>query len=230
MSSHKPSAADTSSGDPEPQNSQQDALGSESSYPLNMPSYSNMPSSSPQGSRKHSSSSKSKQKSDDWSQVTDPEERRRIQNRIAQRKFRTKAREQKEKSDRDSRNVEYAGSSYQVPGADDLGLTESDVAPSGLPWGGVNMHYVVGRGHDDAGSGGRGGASAAAHQRGGSTMGTYTYGSDPQYLSPTYPDMSSYAYTTSGSWEGNDDNAEGEDPLYYESTPYYYDYQGSSSR
>jgi hypothetical protein len=42
-------------------------------------------------SKKHSSKSKSKgkAKSDNWTDVTDPEERRRIQNRIAQRKFRT---------------------------------------------------------------------------------------------------------------------------------------------
>lgn len=46
--------------------------------------------SSSSSSKKHSSSSSSKHrsKSDDWSDVTEPEERRRIQNRIAQRKFR----------------------------------------------------------------------------------------------------------------------------------------------
>jgi hypothetical protein len=38
------------------------------------------------GSKKDKSSSKTK-KSDDWSDVTEPDERRRIQNRIAQRKF-----------------------------------------------------------------------------------------------------------------------------------------------
>lgn len=39
-------------------------------------------------SKKHGSSSKHQPKSDDWSDVTEPDERRRIQNRIAQRKFR----------------------------------------------------------------------------------------------------------------------------------------------
>jgi hypothetical protein len=46
--------------------------------------------SSSSSSKRHGSSSSSKHQSkgDDWSEVTEPEERRRIQNRIAQRKFR----------------------------------------------------------------------------------------------------------------------------------------------
>ncbi|KAI1330063.1 hypothetical protein F5Y16DRAFT_363893 [Xylariaceae sp. FL0255] len=100
-------------------------------------------------SRKHSSSkskSKSKVKNDDWTEVTDAEERRRIQNRIAQRKFREKAKEQKERTERDDRNQEHAGSSYRVP--DPRALGPDDDQLSGLPWGSVNMRHVIARGHE----------------------------------------------------------------------------------
>ena len=49
-----------------------------------------------------------------------------------------KAKEQREASERDSRNREYAGSSYHVPRPDDL---VDDEEVSGLPWGGISSTY-----------------------------------------------------------------------------------------
>ncbi|RDA86534.1 hypothetical protein CP532_1890 [Ophiocordyceps camponoti-leonardi (nom. inval.)] len=80
-----------------------------------------------------------------WADVTDPEERRRIQNRIAQRKFREKARENREKAERESRNQEHAGNSYRIPVGTDI-TTDHDL--SGLPWGSMNLGLVVARGHE----------------------------------------------------------------------------------
>ncbi|CAN8095646.1 unnamed protein product [Discula destructiva] len=119
----------------------------------NMPSGSSSKhhSSSSSSKKHHSSSSSSKHQAqgDNWSEVTEPEERRRIQNRIAQRKFREKAREQKELQEREARNQELAGASYSVPLASDL--SEEDQL-SGLPWGGLNIPHMVQRGHNSASS------------------------------------------------------------------------------
>ncbi|KAK8135236.1 hypothetical protein PG984_003176 [Apiospora sp. TS-2023a] len=105
------------------------------------------------GSTKHRDSSGKKQSSpksktqttDDWTDVTEPVARRRIQNRNAQRKFREKTKEQKEKSERDALNREHAGGSYQIHDSSDL---TGDEEVSGLPWGGLSMRHVVARGHE----------------------------------------------------------------------------------
>lgn len=151
-------------------------------------------------SKKHSSSSSSSSKhhakGDDWSDVTEPEERRRIQNRIAQRKFREylplsnshapghptnphstgeKTRDQKERQEREARNQELAGSSYTVPLGSDLdGSSGGADQLSGLPWGGLNIPHMVARGHESASQqGSRRGASDQydqQQQQGGSSF------------------------------------------------------------
>ncbi|KAK3997480.1 hypothetical protein QBC44DRAFT_364283 [Cladorrhinum sp. PSN332] len=136
--------------------------GSETEREGNMSSRSSKSSSSGSGSPGKGKSSRSK-KSDDWSEVTEPEERRRIQNRIAQRKFRDKAREQRDRAQRDAQNQQYAGSSYHIAGADELALDDGGDL-SGLPWGGLNMRHVVARGHASA-SASAGSDHYAQHQQ-----------------------------------------------------------------
>jgi hypothetical protein len=127
-----------------------------------------------------------------------------------------KAKEHKEKSERDSRNQEHAGSSYHVPEPDEI-TDEGDV--SGLPWGSVNMSYMVARGHDKSSRrGGSGRGEQARH--------------DPyyaQYGSGGYDHQQSRSYGSRGS-SGGDYSYEYDDASYY-----YQDYDqsgrgGGSSR
>ncbi|KAF2185045.1 hypothetical protein K469DRAFT_169448 [Zopfia rhizophila CBS 207.26] len=82
----------------------------------------------------------SKPKSDEWSDVKDPSERRKIQNKLAQRRFRDKVREQKEETEREVENQRRAGSSYASPGPGDIDPGQD---LSGLPWGGISMRHIV---------------------------------------------------------------------------------------
>ncbi|KAK3501686.1 hypothetical protein B0T13DRAFT_207631 [Neurospora crassa] len=164
---------------------------------------------------------------DDWHQIHEPEQRRRIQNRIAQRKFRAKARSLKDQAARDAQNRRYAGCAYTCPEVGNLPV-EYDTREveegegydfegegggggkngqegriplggervlSGLPWGGLSMRFVVGRGHgyyhyqqtskvsggSGSGSGSRSGSGSGSGPSGtGTGSGTVT-----SLLSPT---------------------------------------------
>lgn len=100
-----------------------------------------------------------------------------------------KAREQKERQEREARNQELAGSSYQVPVAEDFvsmgagaGAGDDGDQLSGVPWGGLNIQHMVAMGHEsESRRGSR--REPSDHQYDYADSGQYY---DPQLMSPPY--------------------------------------------
>ncbi|MCJ1253101.1 hypothetical protein MMC24_000908 [Lignoscripta atroalba] len=82
----------------------------------------------------------SKYPNEDWKGITDQTERRKAQNRVAQRKFREKTKREREDEACIAANQNVAGSAYAAPDARDLAANAN---PAGLPWGSVSIKHVV---------------------------------------------------------------------------------------
>nr|POE51523.1 apicidin f cluster transcription factor apf2 [Quercus suber] len=103
---------------------------------------------------------------DDWSTVTDPNERRKIQNRNAQRKFREKQKQQREESERTQENQQRAADAYTSPDPDDV----AEVGEmSGLPWGGMSLRHIIETGRTKEQSSRESSLNAKISQSGGSS-------------------------------------------------------------
>lgn len=111
-----------------------------------------------------------------------------------------KARENKEKAERELRNQEHAGNSYRTPSATDLCL---DNELSGLPWGSVNWGMVIARGHE---------------YQSRRSSGNNTYVGDDSYSAPQY--------ITSGHGTSQMMVYSGVEEAYYDDLNYMYDPAG----
>ncbi|KAM7197014.1 hypothetical protein V8F20_006767 [Naviculisporaceae sp. PSN 640] len=171
-------------------------------------------------SSKPSSVSSSRRSTDDWSEVTDPEERRRIQNKIAQRKFREKNKLRKEEEQRDLLNQQNAKYIYEVPSPQDLPSDAGDL--SGLPWGGPNMGVIMARGHATSASQMSSGRQPSQSSDPSTTASATVM--DTNYLSPY---TGGYAQMGHGSWGGGSSGDASSSYGYPQPPPQHQHYPGS---
>lgn len=118
------------------------------------------------------------------------------------KKLGEKARENKEKAERELRNQEHAGNSYRIPSHTDFSL---DNELSGLPWGSVSWGLVMSKGHE-------------VQSRRSSGRGTYV--GDDTYSGAHYVTYGQGLHQTASY------GSSGAEEAYYDDTNYAYDPAG----
>lgn len=151
-----------------------------------------------------------------------------------------KAREQRDRAQRDAQNQQYAGSTYHIPAPDDILADDGDL--SGLPWGGINMRHVVARGHASA-------SSHHSHHSGGSGARRSSSGTTTRPPAPAdvvdhalynmnpygyaHPGMGMGGFDARGGGDGSSSVTGGADSTGYYDSPYggggYYDFDTTTS-
>lgn len=138
-----------------------------------------------------------------------------------------KAREQKDRAQRDAQNQQYAGAAYHIPDPEDFTLDDGGDL-SGLPWGGLNMRHVVARGH----ASGSTGHHTHSHHSGHTTSSGAIPTPGPGPVDQALYHMDPYGYAAhpgGGVLVGDGSSVGGGGDVYGYDSPYgYYDFDASA--